>query len=78
MEWKEPYVKAETVEITSITNIVTAPRRYHPGQGDLIIYLNGFYAILGKDYNEITPYTIQFLYDLEINDVVVFHYQKLW
>lgn len=78
MEWKEPYVKVEPVEITSPTRVVTAPRRYHPGQGDLVVYYNGMYAVPGKDYKEITPFSIEFLYELEVDDKVVFHYQKLW
>lgn len=78
MSWNEPYVHTETVTITGIQRIVTTPRRYHPGTGDLIIYLNGFYAVKGKDYKEITPYSIEFLEDLGTDDTVVFHYQKLW
>jgi hypothetical protein len=78
MKWNESYVHVETVEIVSPLKVVTAPRRYHPGQGDLTIYLNGAYAVRGKDYKEVTPYSIEFLYELEPEDKVVFHYQKLW
>lgn len=79
MEWNEPYVHTETVTINNPNQrIVTTPKRYHVGSGDLIIYYNGFYAIKNKDYKEITPYSIEFLYDLEVGDTVVFHYQKLW
>ena len=78
MAWNEAYVKVETVEIAATTRIVTAPRRYHPGSGDLIIYLNGMYAVPGKDYKEITPFSVEFLYELVADDNVVFHYQKLW
>lgn len=78
MKWNEPYVKVETVTITSPTTIVTTPRRYYPGMGDLVVYVNGAYAVPGKDYKELTPYSIQFLEDLEVEDTVVFHYQKLW
>jgi hypothetical protein len=78
MAWNEPYVKTETVKITAPTAIVTTPTKYHPGLGDLVVYLNGSYMIKGKEYTELTPYSIQFIEDLEQGDTVVFHYQKLW
>lgn len=78
MEWNEPYVKVEPILVTSPTKIITSPRRYYPGMGDLVVFLNGFYAVPGKDYKELTPYSIEFLYNLEVDDTVVFHYQKLW
>jgi hypothetical protein len=77
-EWKEPYVAVEPITITSKTRVVNLPRRYHPGQGDLVIYYNGMYAVPGYDYNELTPFSIEFTYDLEPLDTVVAHYQKLW
>ena len=79
MEWNEPYTHTETATVGSNgQRVVTTSRRYHPGQGDLVVYYNGFYAVKGKDYKEITPYSIEFLEDLEKDDTVVFHYQKLW
>lgn len=77
-EWKEPYVAVETVTITAATKSVTLPRRYHPGQGDLVIYLNGFYVIPGAEYKETTPFSIEFTEELTKDDVVIAHYQKLW
>jgi hypothetical protein len=78
LQWKEPYVHVETKEITSKTRTITLQRKYHPGQGDLVVYYNGMYAVIGKDYTELSPYTVEFLYDLQPGDTVVFHYQKLW
>lgn len=79
MAWNEPYIHVENVTVSaSGQRVVTTPHRYHPGQGDLVVYYNGLYAVKGIDYKEITPYSIEFLEGLEINDTVVFHYQKLW
>lgn len=77
-KWNEAYVHVEAVEIASVQRIVTTPRRYHPDSGDLIVFYNGYYAVKGQDYKEVSPYSIEFLYDLEAEDKVVFHYQKLW
>lgn len=79
MEWKEPYIHVEPMTIaTAGQKVVTTPHRYYPGQGDLTVYYNGMYAVKGIDYKEITPYSIEFLFALEKDDTVVFHYQKLW
>lgn len=78
LEWNEPYAHSEPMMISSRQRVVTSPHRFYPGSGDLTVYYNGLYAVLGVDYKEITPYSIEFLYDLEIDDTVVFHYQKLW
>lgn len=78
MQWNEPYVHVETVDIMSVRRSITLPKRYMPGQGDLIVFYNGVYAIKGKDYDEISPFSVEFKYDLEPEDTVVFHYQKLW
>lgn len=77
-EWKEPYVSVETVTMTATGKTVTLPRRYFPGMGDLVIYVNGMYAVPGKDYVETTPFSVEFTENLEPGDVVTGHYQKLW
>lgn len=78
MQWNEPYVHTEAIHVSSVQRVVTTPRRFHPGMGDLIVYYNGIYAIKGDDYEEISPYSIEFNYNLEVGDIVLFHYQKLW
>ncbi len=78
MKWNEPYVDIKVAEVNEPQRIVTTPRRYHVGSGDLTVYYNGSYAVKGKDYEEISPYSIGFLYDLEPGDKIIFHYQKLW
>lgn len=78
MSWNEPYKISNSVDIMGVQRVVTTPSRYMPGQGDLTVYYNGLYAIQGKDYVELTPYSIEFLYDVEEGDTVVFHHQKLW
>lgn len=77
-EWKEPYVAVHHVTVTTTTKSVMLPRQYHPGQGDLVVYVNGLYAVPGPDYRETTPFSIEFTEDLSPGDVIVAHYQKLW
>lgn len=76
--WNESYVDVRPRDITEKTRLITLDRPYHPGQGDLIVFYNGGYAVRGKDYNELSPYTLEFLFDLEPPDTLVLHYQKLW
>lgn len=79
MEWNEPYAKGLPVTIVADgMNTVTSPTRYSPNSGDLTVFYNGVYAIKGQDYIEVSPYSIQFKFDVEKGDVVVFHVQKLW
>ena len=79
MEWNEAYAKGHSVTINSHgVETVTSPVRYQPKSGDLTVYYNGLYAVLDKDYIEVSPYSIKFLYELDKGDVVVFHVQKLW
>lgn len=78
MKWNEPYTHVETITIPSPKRIITAPRRYNVGLGDLTVYVNGFYAIRDKEYKEITAYSIEFVDELEAGDVIALHYQKLW
>lgn len=79
MQWNEPYSKGLPVTIIADgMNIVTSPIRYTPTSGDLKVFYNGMYAIKDVDYIEVSPYSIQFKFDLLKNDVVVFHVEKLW
>lgn len=79
MTWNESYANGQAVTISADgMKTVTSPLRYTPGAGDLSVYYNGLYAVLGGDYKEISPFTIEFNYPLKKDDVVVFHIQKLW
>lgn len=77
-KWNEPYVQVETVTIVDPTKSVTFTNRYHPGSGDLVVYLNGLYATKDYEYAETTPFSIEFTEDLQPGDVIVAHRQKLW
>ena len=80
MQWNEAYSKMETVEISAPTRMVTLPRRYTPGMGDLTVYLNGVLAVRDKQYKELTPFSIEWIDtdELDVDDVVSLHYQKFW
>lgn len=78
MQWNEPYVHREVVEITTARDTINLPKRYHPGQGDITVFYNGLYAVIDKEYLESSPWSIKFTFTLEPGDVVVVHYQKLW
>jgi hypothetical protein len=76
--WNEPFVETETVKITAAVRVISFPRRYHPGQGDLWVFLNGMFAVKDVDYREVTPYSIEFTEDLSPEDVVVGQFQRMW
>jgi hypothetical protein len=78
MEWKEPYTEEQIFEITSGRDTLMLDKRYHPGQGDLTVYYNGFLAVKGKDYEETSPWSIKFLFMLNPGDKVVCKIQKFW
>lgn len=79
MDWNESYANGASVTIAADgVKLVTSPARYSPTQGDLTVFYNGLYAVKDVDYIEVSPYSIEFKYPLEKNDVVVFHIQKLW
>lgn len=78
MAWNEPYVHREIVEVTTPRDTINLPKRYHPGQGDIMVFLNGVYLTLGKEYTESSPWSIKFNGMLETGDSVTVHYQKLW
>lgn len=78
MKWKEQQTNVFTTKIAGSTKTVSTPNRFHMGQGDVTIYVNGIYAVRGTDYKEVSPYSIEFVEPLDAGDTVVFHYQKLW
>lgn len=79
MAWNEAYAEASSVVINADgIEVVTSTIRYSPKMGDLTVYYNGLLAVLDKDYIEVSPYSIKFLYPLHKDDVVSFHVQKLW
>ena len=79
MAWNEAYAQSNSVVVNADgLEVVTSPVRYSPKSGDLTVYYNGLYAVLDKDYIEVSPYSIKFLYPLNKDDVVSFHVQKLW
>lgn len=78
MKWNEAYTKVFTTTVAGATKTVSTPYRFHMGQGDVQVFVNGVYAPLGKEYKEVSPYSIEFFDPLEANDNVTFHYQKMW
>lgn len=78
MKWNEPYTHAEPIVISSPKKILTFPRKYNVGLGDLVVFLNGFYVTKEFEYKELTPYSIEFEDELEAGDIVTLHYHKLW
>lgn len=78
MPWNEAYGKTIPIEITNPKTVINVPERYHPGQGDLIVYYNGFLAVPGADYVESSPWSITFNFTLNPPDTVTLRYQKLW
>jgi len=77
-QWNEPYVTVETVKVVAIGKSVTFANRYYPGSGDLLVFVNGMYAVKDFDFTETTPFSIEFNDDLQPGDVVVAHRQKFW
>ena len=79
MQWNEPYASSRTVRILATgQRNVSVPFRYTPKLGDLTVFYNGLYAQLGEDYIEVSPYLIQFKYDLEAGDTISFRGLKMW
>lgn len=78
MGWNEPYNTQDTFNITSTQRVLNLTTKYHPGSGDLLVFLNGVLARRNIDYKEVNPYTIEFFEDLVADDVVFCQLQKLW
>lgn len=78
MPWNEPYAKVLPIPITVPKTVVNVPERYHPGQGDLVVYYNGVIAVPGEDYTETSPWSITFKFTLNPPDTITLRYQKLW
>ena len=79
MAWNEAYNFQNTFEVTTTpTRILNLPKRYRPGSGDLLVFLNGVLARKDLDYKEVNGYTIEFVDDLIQGDVVFYQLQKLW
>lgn len=78
MAWNEPYNRQEAFYITEPKRIINMSKKYHPGSGDLLVFYNGVLAIRDVQYKEVNAYTIEFLFDLGVEDTVICQLQKLW
>lgn len=78
MKWKEEVSKAFTTTIAGATRTVTTPNPIFMRQADVKVFVNGAYAVQGKDYKEVSPYSVEFTEPLEPLDNVTFHYLKMW
>ena len=78
MRWNEPYLSQTVIRIVSTKNVINLQERYHPGSGDISVFVNGLLAAKDIDYIEASPWSLQFNFDLELDDTVVVQYQKLW
>jgi hypothetical protein len=77
--WNEPYnYQEEHVATIEGQRVINLGRKYQPGGGVLLVFINGMLARKGIDYEETNAYTITFLDDLRPGDVVLCQYQRLW
>lgn len=76
--WKEPYNYQEVIEVTAAKRLFNLSRRYEPGMGDLLVYVNGILVSEGDMYTEVNPYAIEFVEDLQEGEYIIVRYQKLW
>lgn len=75
--WNEPEVVAEAFSINSAKSVMNLSNPYRVGSGELTVFYNGLIAVLGIDYNEVNPYTIQFQYACQPGDTVICHIRRL-
>lgn len=45
--------------------------------GEMLVYINGLLGVRDEDYKEIDPITIEFLYNLSVNDTIVTQQQTM-
>ncbi len=75
-QWMEKFVEVKPIVVTATKRLFNLDKEYHPGQGDLIVFYNGGYAVPGIDYIEVSPWSIEFTFDLEPTETLVLHYQR--